>query len=344
VDANYAQSVLPVDAPPETQYTVSPGGSVVTDAVTGLVWQRQTLANPCPSDFDGGTGSAGCTWSDAQTYCASLNAIPLGGYSVGWRLPSVAELLSVVNYAATPLIDPAPFSNPPSATFWAATPNPLAAGLAYGVSFATGQSTVQPTATVSDVRCVSSGGVTPAPEGCGAVSQACCYASTCNAALLCNAGTCVSDTNYALWTLPADAPPAAKYTTSGGAATDTVTGLVWAIQPGGSTPCPGDGAGGCTWAHASTLCAGLDTAGLAGLTGGWRQPSVVELLSLVNYGAASGPLIDTSVFTGATAVPYWTATLGAGTTGQAWSVDLSTGFNTVAATGTAKMPMCVNSQ
>ncbi|MGO9715052.1 MAG: DUF1566 domain-containing protein [Polyangiaceae bacterium] len=339
VDSNYTQSAVAADSPPEPGYTVSPGGSVVTDGVTGLVWQREVLANPCPND-DAGTGSPGCRWTDAAAYCASMNSLVLGGYASGWRLPSVVELLSIANYAATPLIDPSPFSNPPPATFWSGTPNPSAAAQAWSVSYATGENTSQPTSTLFEVRCVNAGGVTPAPEGCGSAGKACCYASTCAAPLLCSGSTCVTDTNYALWKLAPDAPPAGldgganEYTVAGGVATDTVTGLVWATNSGGGMQ---------TWGNASAFCASFNTASLGGFSSGWRLPSLVELLSLVNYSVTSGPMIDTSVFTAATTSPYWTSTLGAGTTTQAWSVSLSNGFTSQSATSTAMGLFCVNS-
>ena len=52
----------------------------VTDKNTGLTWQRET----------GGT----MNWQDALSYCESLS---LGGYD-NWRLPTIEELRSIVNY------------------------------------------------------------------------------------------------------------------------------------------------------------------------------------------------------------------------------------------------------
>src|SRR5208283_2815426 len=59
-----------------SRYTAT-GNGVVTDNVTGLVWQQDVPANPCPSD-----GTGGCFLADAQAYCANLS---LGGMS-GWTL------------------------------------------------------------------------------------------------------------------------------------------------------------------------------------------------------------------------------------------------------------------
>ena len=61
-------------------YTDNANGTI-TDNVTGLVWQQ--LANN--GYFD---------WTSANTYCSNLT---LGGVS-GWRLPSLIELIGLLNY------------------------------------------------------------------------------------------------------------------------------------------------------------------------------------------------------------------------------------------------------
>ena len=343
VDGNYAQSILPADAPPELGYAVSTGGSTVTDAVTGLVWQRQLVANPCPSD----AGAAGCTWAGAVAYCDALNTLTLGGYGAGWRLPTVTELISIANYAATPAIDPAPFSNPPAASFWSSTATASTPGAAWTMSYATGVNTPQPVASAFDVRCVNGSGATPAPEGCGALGQSCCYANSCAATLVCAAGSCATNNDYSLVAPPPDAPPVGQYTISSDTltATDTATGLVWARFPGGypngGDPC-GDGPGVCTWSHANAFCASLDGASLGGFSAGWRQPSIVDLLSIVNYSVASGPKIDGTIFVGATAAPYFSSTVAANGAAQAWTVDFSSGTNSLVSMTTALAPRCVH--
>ena len=66
-------------------------GDTVHDARTGLIWSRATLP--------GGRRN----WKDAQKAAA---ACTLGGFS-DWRLPTVQELLSIVDYERTePAIDP----------------------------------------------------------------------------------------------------------------------------------------------------------------------------------------------------------------------------------------------
>jgi hypothetical protein len=343
VDATYAQSKLPADAPPEPGFALSPGGSVVVDSVTGLVWQRQILSTPpsCAA-ADAGAGAPGCTWSDAAAYCASLDGLALGGYSAGWRLPSVTELLSIVNFAATPTIDPAPFSNPPPSTFWSGTLQASSPSAAWTVSYANGIDAASPITSLFAVRCVNGGVGKPAPEGCGALGQSCCYAGTCAASLACAGGTCVTDTNYARAVVPPDAPPDADFTAGAQQVTDSATGLTWALQPGGTTPCPSDGTGVCTWSKASALCASLASSTFGGRAG-WRLPALYELLTIVDYSVASGPRVDQAKFAGVTASSYWTATPLAGNAASAWSLSFASGVNSAASTTTALGPLCVTS-
>lgn len=61
----------------------------VTDRLTGLVWQKETA----PGTYN---------WSNALAYCQSLT---LAGSN--WRLPTVQELQSIVDYKRkVPAIDP----------------------------------------------------------------------------------------------------------------------------------------------------------------------------------------------------------------------------------------------
>jgi len=82
---------------------------------------------------------------------------------------------------------------------------------------------------------------------------------------------------------------------------DNVTGLVWALyinnngywfQAADSSSTTNDVA----LANANSLC---------GFGTGWRLPTRRELLSIVNYGAASAPLIDTNYFPGTGNFYFW---------------------------------------
>ena len=84
---------------------------------------------------------------------------------------------------------------------------------------------------------------------------------------------------------------------------DNITGLVWALyinnnelwsRAADSTSTTNDVA----LANANSLC---------GYNSGWRLPTRRELLSIVNYGAATGPLIDTNYFPGTGGFYFWSA-------------------------------------
>jgi hypothetical protein len=72
------------------EFIVSADGNMVTDTVTGLVWQRSAP-------------SATYTQAEAEAYCGTLS---LGGFS-DWRVPAAHELQTIVDLANyDPAIDP----------------------------------------------------------------------------------------------------------------------------------------------------------------------------------------------------------------------------------------------
>ena len=129
---------------PAGRYTT--GNGTVLDTMTKLTWQQP---------FAPGT----YTWAAAKTYCAGLGST-LGG--TGWRLPTLKELLTLVDYsqATPPRIDTTAFPGTPSNSifFWSATPVPAAAvssPAAWDVSFDDGADTdFLGTGYNADVRCV----------------------------------------------------------------------------------------------------------------------------------------------------------------------------------------------
>jgi hypothetical protein len=114
---------------PSGRYASS--NNTVLDTKTKLTWQ-QTLS---PNQF---TWGGATTLGAAQYYCANL--VLNGG---GWRVPTVKELLTIVDYSVTPsnnvpTIDAAFFPNTPASYFWSATPRADQAGQVWGVDFSTG--------------------------------------------------------------------------------------------------------------------------------------------------------------------------------------------------------------
>jgi hypothetical protein len=65
-------------------------------------------------------GLSTCSWIEAHDYCFDLD---LGGYQ-DWRLPSVIELVSLVDYSQPPpgpTLDPTVFLGEPGEPFWSAS-------------------------------------------------------------------------------------------------------------------------------------------------------------------------------------------------------------------------------
>jgi hypothetical protein len=80
----------------QPSYTISADGKTVHDNVTGLTWQRSPDTNG-----DGVlTYDDKLTLAQAQALLVSLNAANYGGYS-DWRLPSVKELYSLINFTGS---------------------------------------------------------------------------------------------------------------------------------------------------------------------------------------------------------------------------------------------------
>jgi hypothetical protein len=115
----------------------------------------------------------------------------------------------------------------------------------------------------------------------------------------------------------ADAPPG-RYAASGGTVVDTATHLTW--QQVVATSGGDDGAGRSTWANAKSYCAGLG--------GGYRLPTVKELLTIIDF-SRSNPAIDTSAgaFPNTPSDLFWTATPLAGSPPtSAWFISFIDGY------------------
>ena len=90
----------------DSDYTINPpaltdnGDGTITDTVTGLMWQK----------VDAGE----LTWASAV---ANASAQTTGGYS-DWRLPTPAELFSILNHNNNPALDQTKFPNSNSADYW----------------------------------------------------------------------------------------------------------------------------------------------------------------------------------------------------------------------------------
>jgi hypothetical protein len=127
---------------PAGRYTISNG--TVFDTKTKLTWM-QAFA---PSTY---------TLAAALAYCASPTAGPaasLGG--TGWRLPTVKEFFTIVDYSqpTAPLIDPTAFPVGGNSVFWTSTPMVGSPSSGWWVNLENGQNSTQANTTTSLVRCV----------------------------------------------------------------------------------------------------------------------------------------------------------------------------------------------
>jgi len=140
----------PVAAPrcyPTDRFVVLTGG-VVRDALTSLMWQQDGSGKRAGCS---GSDQLTCTWAEAQAYCSEL---ALGGYS-DWRLPTVKELRSIVDYAVhAPATNQTAFPNTPLERFWTSSPYAGSSGYAWDVGFDNGFSNYIAVGSSDRVRCV----------------------------------------------------------------------------------------------------------------------------------------------------------------------------------------------
>lgn len=120
-------------------------------------------------------------------------------------------------------------------------------------------------------------------------------------------------------------PP--SYTDNGdGTITDNVTGLLWQKQ---------DDATMRTWTDAGTYCTNLSLAGT-----GWRLPTDLELMAIIDYGEYS-PSINTTYFPNTQSSAYWSSTTLAYGTSNAWIVHFYNGGSDYYSKTTSIYARCV---
>ena len=130
---------------PAGRYTATNG--TVYDTKTALTWQQ---AAPTGTTYPWG---ASTTLGTAQNYCATLGTS--GG---GWRLPTMKELQTLIDYSqaggSSAMIDADFFPNTVAGDFWAATPLAGSSGIAWVVNFRQGNLLGEDVTSVYYVRCV----------------------------------------------------------------------------------------------------------------------------------------------------------------------------------------------
>ena len=135
----------------------APSWNCVKDNVTGLMWEQKTNDNglhdqdwtyswyqPDNSKNGGAAGTqnggacGGTSACDTDAYLKKVNAAGWCGYK-DWRLPSKAELYSIVDYSRyNPAIDMTYFPNTVSDWFWSSSPYAYGTNYAWVVSFGYG--------------------------------------------------------------------------------------------------------------------------------------------------------------------------------------------------------------
>ena len=130
------------------------GDGTVTHIVTGLMWQRCAIGQTW-------TGST-CS-GVAQTYSWAQAQAITGNFALhsDWRLPTVDELLSLVDYTAVaPALNGALFPNTPlsgntaASDFWSASPIAGTSGVAWNVNFRLGRSRASSVGSALPIRLV----------------------------------------------------------------------------------------------------------------------------------------------------------------------------------------------
>ena len=123
---------------PNSQAVAKTADDEVTDSHTGLIWQRGDDGNMY-------------TYAQAGPHCASFKSAEA---ATGWRLPSVVELMTLINSGVyLPSISPA-FVGAQSNNYWTSTPTANADMLSWTVKFDFGEVIPFLADTPLPVRCV----------------------------------------------------------------------------------------------------------------------------------------------------------------------------------------------
>ncbi len=275
----------------QPSYSLSADGLTVYDNVTGLTWTQSPDWNGNDTiDVDDKM-----TFAEAEAYPATLNAANYGGYS-DWRLPTIKELYSLMNFNGTDPSGPNASNLTPfiDTDFFAFGYGDTSAGeRTIDAQFWTSNTYVS---TVFDGQtCVF--GLNLAD---GRIK---CYPSSPSGP--------EAKLNYVYFVRGNTAYGINDFTNNGdGTITDSATGLMWSQDDSGV---------GMNWEEALAWVAQKNAENYLGYSN-WRLPNAKEMQSLVNYGrspdatnsAALDPVFNISQVTneaGQVDYPFfWTST------------------------------------
>ncbi len=270
-------------------YAASPSAAAqqcTTDNVTGLVWETKADANAQAATY---------TYAQLAAYVAQVNAAARCGRS-DWRVPSVNELLTLVDFSLSSgaAADAFGFPNQHADRYWSADTVAGTTANAWFVDFGNGglvsfDNKTSPTYATYRVLLVSG-----TPDS----------ATSCTSAQ-------------------------AKYIDNGdGTINDTSTGLMWKKCEEGAdaTTCTGTKTSFTSTNQVLSQISAVNTTGSSTGLGysDWRMPTVKELSSLVNR-SCTGATINTVAFPNADQLSNLTGNLFAPNTAWLWAVDFADG-------------------
>lgn len=151
----HAQTIEP------SSFVTCAGGAAVCDLKTGLMWEVKVAGGgECTINLHG--VDVACSFDQANdALISTINAENNGTGYLGfndWRIPSVAELTSIVDYTlANPTIDPV-FGPTSVINYWSSTPHSAGQLNAWRVNFGGGFVMFGSRAEAMSVRAVRNGG------------------------------------------------------------------------------------------------------------------------------------------------------------------------------------------
>ena len=310
-DANYKMNPM--------SYEIQGTGEdqVIKDKVTGLFWEvkrnkdnKPVYTDPHDADnvyswYDshpatngGNPGTQGNNTEnedfDTEAVIARLNSNKYGGYA-DWRIPTIRELSSIVNYnLINPTADKEFFENLQNGLYLTAMSVADNMYNAWGINFSYGENQSTPKKSTNYVIAVSNGKPLSASNSANVTLE-----------------------STAVEYLENASNPVGYYIENNTktAVTDTSTGLMW--EKVGSTAVK-------TWEEALNYSVGLNNIKLGGYTD-WRMPTIKELSTLADYSRNVSPMINPIYFPGCFSYAYWAGTSYIYEPKQAWFVDFSNG-------------------
>jgi hypothetical protein len=273
------------DGPLGFAFDKTSNASCMTDKVTGLTWER--------------AGTTGRTLTQGQDLATTANTNGLCGKTTGWRIPTVNELLSLMDFSLTGVTTiNADAFNPMTVTYWSSEKT---ANNGWTVAANSGALAFDAVSALKNVRLVNGGEYSAGSSRATACDDSLRYQSFVNVG---------SDVTVE----------------------DKKTGLMWKQCSEGATGsgCADLGTTATSYTSAAAVYQRVNAVNAAPATLGsghadWRLPTVKELASLVDRCAINNVAINLSYFPNTKQSSYVSATYDASATTMPWFVNFSGG-------------------